>query len=187
MPPVDGGAGGAGARSGGTSTRNLPRWLLIAAMALLVARIGTGIYEERHPPAKADLVRWRPIENALAEARQTNKPILYDFTADWCAPCQAMQREVFADPQAAAAIEKSFVPVRVLDRQREEGRNSAAVDSLQRRFKIDSFPTLVIAPTEKGEPVRVEGYGGREITLQRLTQAAAKLRMGGAFPMPFGP
>src|SRR5262245_49731875 len=165
-------------------TRHLPRWLLIAAMALLVARIGSGIYEERHPAARADLVRWRPIENALAEARQTNKPILYDFTADWCPPCQAMQREVFADPQAAAQIEKLFVPVRVLDRQREEGRNTAAVDSLQRRFKIESFPTLVVAPTEKGEPHTIEGYGGREITLQRLAEAGMRSRTGGAFPLP---
>jgi thiol:disulfide interchange protein len=183
MPPAERGAGTAG-----TSTRGLPRWLLIAAMALLVARIGTGLYEEKHPPAKADLVRWRPIERAIVEARQTNKPILYDFSADWCVPCQTMQREVFADEQAAAMIEKSFVPVRVIDRQREEGHNPAAVDTLQRRFKIESFPTLVIAPTEKGEPVVLEGYGGRAVTMQRLTQAAMKLRMGGAFPTtPFGP
>ncbi|MBI1798032.1 MAG: thioredoxin family protein [Candidatus Eisenbacteria bacterium] len=176
MPPVDGAPG---------STRWLPTGLVIAAAVLLVARVGTGIYEERHPPALADLVHWRPIETAVAEARQAHRPILYDFTADWCPPCRAMKREVFADPQAAAQIERLFVPVRVLDRQREEGRNPAAVESLQTRYSIDSFPTLVVAPVGQGEAKTFAGYGGKAATLQQLSRAAVALRIGGAFPMPF--
>lgn len=179
MPPDD------GAPRGG-STRLLPRWLLIVAAALLVARIGTGIYEERHPPAAADLVHWRTIEAGLVEARQQAKPLLYDFTADWCPPCRAMQREVFADPQSAESIERLFVPVRVLDRMREEGRNASAVDSLQRAYKIDSFPTLVVTSPDTGHaPAIFPGYGGRTGTIQNITQAAAKLQMGGMFQMTF--
>jgi len=156
------------------STRRTPVVLLAVALVLLAARVGTGLYEERHPPRVPDLIRWRPIEGAAAEARQARKPLLYDFTADWCAPCQMMQREVFADREAAGRIEAMFVPVRVLDRRQEEGRNPAEVDSLQQRFHIQSFPTLVVVPADGGEPTVLVGYQGKGRTIQALTEAGAR-------------
>jgi thiol:disulfide interchange protein len=165
MPPAEGGATLAG------STRARPTLLLIAGLALLIARVAAGIYEERHPPAMADLVHWRPIEGSEATAREQRRAMLYDFTADWCVPCQVMQREVFADPVIARELERGFLPVRVLDRTREEGSNTPAVDSLLRRFRVNSFPTLVVVPHGGGDPVVIVGYEGKSATIQRLRAA----------------
>ena len=164
MPPAD------AARTGTGSTRRRPTLLLIVAAALLVARVAIGVYEERHPPSLPDLVRWQAIEGAEARAHAEGRPVLYDFTAEWCPPCQLMQRELFADAAAAREIERSFVPVRVLDRVREEGRNAANVDSLQARFRVTSFPTLVVVPPT-GDPVVIVGYEGAGPTIQRLRAA----------------
>jgi hypothetical protein len=82
---------------------------------------------------------------------------------------------VFSDPSAADQIERMFVPVRVIDRRQEEGHNPAAVDSLQQRFKIESFPTLVAVLPDGGEPAMLVGYQGKAQTIQELS--AARLRM----------
>src|SRR4051794_16875678 len=98
MPPND-----PVARSG--STRALPVLLLAIAGLLLVARIGAGIFERNEPPPAPDLVHWRePGIQTEVEAVNQNKPLLYDFTAEWCGPCRQMQREVFADAHMAARI-----------------------------------------------------------------------------------
>ena len=168
------------------STRARPAALLVAAALLLVARVVVGLYEERHPPSMPDLVGWQPIEGAEARARAERRAVLYDFTADWCPPCQAMQREVFGDPQSAREIEHVFVPVRVLDRQREEGRNSAIVDSLQRRFRVGAFPTLVVVLPGGGDPVVMAGYEGAHATMQGLRAAQVRGMLPPAMRAPPG-
>jgi thioredoxin-related protein len=69
---------------------------------------------------------------------------------------------VFGDPALANEINTRFVPVRIIDRQREEGRNSPNVEALQRQYGVKSFPTVIFAAPDGSERGRMEGYGGRE-------------------------
>ena len=70
--------------------------------------------------------------------------MLYDFTAAWCAPCKLLDRD-WEDASVAERVNDAFVPVRIMDRVREEGRNAPDVAELQRRYEISVFPTLVVA------------------------------------------
>jgi thiol:disulfide interchange protein DsbD len=189
-PPATDLPGGVPPHRAGSPRRD-PVLLLAIAALLLALRVALGFHEARQQPAPpadapsgADAVQWRTLEAGLAEARATSRPILYDFTAEWCPPCRLLQRQVFADPQAAAEIEIRFVPVRVLDRQREEGRNAGWVDSLQALYRVNSFPTLIVAGVDGRESRRIEGFMGRDATLGQLRGVGVGLRLGGTDPTP---
>ena len=85
---------------------------------------------------------------------------------------------MFSDPHAAESIRQGYIPVRVLDRQREEGRNPPDVAALQTRYRVQAFPTLVVVRPDGSEATRIEGYAGRQATLARLGQAAIRVRIG---------
>ena len=131
--------------------RRLPRLLAVAAVLAAAARLAA--------PSVHDRVSWMPMEEATASGR----PIFYNFTAEWCAPCKRLEREYFANPRWAQRLQKSFAPVRVVDREREDGANPPGVDALQKKFGVDSFPTLVVARPDGSIVAKQAGYAGRDI------------------------
>ncbi|MEO7866819.1 MAG: thioredoxin family protein [Candidatus Eisenbacteria bacterium] len=181
MPPTDAEPLAGPESQSGSSSRRDPRWLLILAVLLLLARIATQIVENRRGPVPVaadteEAVRWRTPAQGVAEARARSLPVLYDFTAEWCPPCQRMNAELFSDPQSAQVLERMVVPIRVLDRQREQGRNNPEVDSLQRVYRVEAFPTLVVAWPGRDGHQTTSGYMGAQSTLQWIGQSALKVQ-----------
>ena len=139
------------------SQRAVPIALLLIAAVLLIARFTyAGKEKNRH-----DLVRWVAPDVAIDRARDTGKPIMYDFTADWCQPCHLLDAAVFRDPAAAAKINERFIAVRITDRQQEDGENPPVVDALEKKYSVRAFPTIVIANADGTELARMEGFKGK--------------------------
>jgi thiol:disulfide interchange protein len=138
----------------------VPLLLIVVAVALIAARVAAHFFTPEAP--KSTLVNWVPIEEVGAMAASTNRIVLIDFTADWCAPCHLLDTEVFNDPALAKEINARFVAVRLTDRKQEEGRNAQSVEALERRYGVKAFPTVIFADADGTERARMEGYGGRE-------------------------
>src|SRR2546426_499559 len=91
------------------------------------------------------------------DSRASGRLVLYDFSAAWCGPCRQMAAEVFADETSARKLGAMFVPVHVVDRAREDGRNQPDVQALEDRFRIEAFPTLVVYAPDTGRHVTITG------------------------------
>lgn len=128
------------------------------------------------PAVRDELSQWTTIDLAIEESRRTGKPVMIDFNADWCPPCRRMKREVFEDGTHAAAVQTAVIPVSIVDRVREEGRNPPEIDDLKRRFEIEAFPTLIVLNPATGRTQRSRGYGGAERTVAWITWAAGSVR-----------
>ena len=133
-------------------------WVLLAAALF---RIVTTVTDEKTDGGGAGLVRWTAPEGAVAAARSSGKPILYDFTAEWCAPCKMLDRDGWADARVAALVNESFVATRIVDRAREDGKNAPWVDELQQRYRVNAFPTLVVAAPDGREIGIAQGFSGK--------------------------
>lgn len=70
---------------------------------LLVLMLVTGCFAgaEDTPAAK---IQWvQDLSEGLRLAKETGKPAMLYFTADWCAPCVELKKYVFSDKRVAAA------------------------------------------------------------------------------------
>jgi len=66
------------------------------------------------------------------------------------------------------------VPVRVIDRQLEDGWNAPAVAALQERFKIGDFPTLVVAEADGRVIATLKGGRSRRAVIEFLRKYATR-------------
>ena len=111
--------------------------------------------------AEAGPVHWfDSVEEASAEARRGNRPMMIDFWATWCAACRVMEQEVYSSSEFAEAAAHLF-PVRI------DYDKKAAV---ARKYNVASLPTIVFTDSYGNELFRYSGYIGSK-PLLALVQA----------------
>jgi thioredoxin 1 len=89
----------------------------------------------------------------FADLTNTDKPVLVDFYADWCAPCRAM-KPVLEDLKAQMGEDLSIFKIDV-------DKNQA----ISERYGIRSIPTLILF--KNGEPVWRKSGMASSVELQK--------------------
>jgi thiol:disulfide interchange protein DsbD len=85
-------------------------------------------------------VDWQQYsEQLIGKATEIGKPVIIDFYADWCAPCQELEQVTFHNPQVVKQAEASFVMIKV-DLTR---RGNPLNDRLLRQYDVRGVPTVV--------------------------------------------
>jgi thiol:disulfide interchange protein len=124
--------------------RGLLLYLLVFAIALMLwwPMLKGLYYRNSGAIVTADGIAWRTnLDAALYESKQTGKPVLIDFTASWCPPCQVMKHEVWPDARVRDAVNASFIPV-MADVDATEGSDAAS------RYAVSTIPTILVTDAE---------------------------------------
>lgn len=90
-------------------------------------------------PTMAQIPWNNDLQAAHAQAKQEGKRLLMHFYTDDCIYCERLEAGAFQSPTLAAAIEKSFVPVKI---------HAAMNPKIAKTFRVTRFPTDVIVTTD---------------------------------------
>lgn len=106
---------------------------------------------------------WRKdFEAAMQDAEQKKLPLLIHFYADWCMPCQRMEREVFSNSSVIELAGQKFVAVKV---------NSDHRKDLVDRYQVQTLPSDVIVDSRTGRVVVTKsGFQDSTAYLNNLRQ-----------------
>ncbi len=106
---------------------------------------------------------YKNLDEAVEAARQTDRPMMIDFWADWCAPCRIMDAEVYTDPDLITVFQEKMIGVRIhFDLQPD----------MVRKFDVLALPYLVFT----------NSYGTVLLAHQGMLDAPGMTNIVNAFP-----
>jgi thiol:disulfide interchange protein DsbD len=116
-------------------------------------------------------IEWLPYENSLiTRAAEGKKPVIIDFSAEWCEPCQILERKVFRDKEVMK-FSRQFVTVRV-DLTSPHPRQN----EILQRYGVKGVPTVIFINKEGVEEksLRIEYLVDKSEFLERMKALMAK-------------
>ncbi|MCP9757379.1 thioredoxin family protein [Lacihabitans sp. CCS-44] len=107
------------------------------------------------------------FDNVIRESKKQKKPIILDFWAAWCAPCQKLDKETFTDKELGAYLSQNYLVYKV-DIDTFDGME--IVD----RFSIDVFPTMLVYDPKNGQIGKFKGFYPAGYLQKELEKVQAK-------------
>ena len=108
--------------------------------------------KSRNLAQDSDGIAWQPWSpEALAQARSTGRPVLVDFTADWCLTCQVNKRTSLENPAVLAKIKAHQVICLLGDYTHFPD----AITAELKRYQRAGVPLVLVYSKDAGAPPRL--------------------------------
>jgi thiol:disulfide interchange protein len=113
-----------------------------------------------------ETIRWQnDLTAGFQKSKQENKPLMIEFTADWCPYCRMMEDSVFSQPEVIRKTGQ-FVPVRIdVDKQPE------IADQYQanaRKYGGSGIPNVLFMNSDGEKLMHVVGYLNEQEFLAKM-------------------
>jgi thiol:disulfide interchange protein DsbD len=128
------------------------------------------IFAPGHILGIAPSIPWMPYDDdLLVEAKAKNLPVVIDFSAEWCIPCEELDRETFSQPEVIEAAKK-VMPLRA---DLTHSGSDEVVD-LRKKYEIRGVPMIVFIDRNGKErsDLRVVHFIEKEEFLEKLNSLA---------------
>jgi thiol:disulfide interchange protein len=140
---------------------------IVFALTLLFG--GTAVAQSAYAPVtKYDPKRdaARDIDDAVAEAKRTNRRILLEVGGEWCVWCHIMDEYFDKHPDLTALRDKNFVTVKINFSHENENK-----EVLTRYGPIEGYPHIFVLDSD-GKLLHSQGTGvlesGRSYDLEKV-------------------
>ena len=156
------------------------KWMKIVPFALTAIAITALVSDEDLSIAKTNAtaksstrtapkarIAWRTsFAAAQAEAKRSGKPILVDFTAEWCTNCKALDAKTYTDANVIRESKK-FVAVKV-----DTDKDTATA----KKYRVSSLPVVAVLKADGTMSSAFLGFRDAKGTVSFLQTAYAKAR-----------
>jgi thiol-disulfide isomerase/thioredoxin len=114
---------------------------ILAGLCLLVTMTAANAAEK--------IVWAKSLNEAMAQAKKSNKLVMVDFYTDWCGWCKELDKKTYSDARVGKAATQ-LVSVKV--NAEKEGVDAA------KKYKVNGFPTILFLAPNGDVAGRIGGY-----------------------------
>jgi thiol:disulfide interchange protein DsbD len=114
-------------------------------------------------------IKWeKNLERALETAKGSNQLLILDFYADWCPPCNQMEKITYADSRVIEQL-KNYIPVKIDIDKKQKLANQ--YDGNAKANGGSGIPATIILDGNGTQLAKVHGFHTPEELLAILKKA----------------
>ncbi len=146
------------------NTKPFKKWL-VRITALALASIAGWTFLS---PAANELIDWQSYDaTAIQKAIDNDRPVLVDFTADWCFSCQLVEKTVYSRKDIADLIKQKNILAIKADTTEKD---FPATKALQQVFNEPGVPVTILLIPGSNTPIKFPGILFADKLKQQLEQ-----------------